>query len=128
MQQITYRDLKQRSRDLRQEGTLGEVLLWGQLRRKQIRGYQFNRQKPLANFIVDFYCRKLNLVIEIDGSSHMHEATMAHGLARENKLHNLGLSILRFSENEVRNQIDDVLEKIDAWIEQSENEQNKRKS
>jgi len=105
MRQINYQgELKQYSRDLGQNSTLGEVLLWEHLRRKQMRGYQFNRQKPLKNFIVDFYCRHLNLIIEIDGSSHMHERVQAKDFNREKVLREFGLSVLRFSETEVRNQ------------------------
>jgi very-short-patch-repair endonuclease len=62
--------LKQFSRDLRNESTLSEVLLWKELRGGQSRGYEFNRQKPLEKYIADFYCKKLCLVIEIDGTSH----------------------------------------------------------
>ena len=61
------KDLKAFSRHLRNNSTLGEVLLWMQLRAGQLKGYKFNRQKPLGNYIVDFYCKRLNLVIEVDG-------------------------------------------------------------
>ncbi|MEQ9300482.1 MAG: DUF559 domain-containing protein [Cyclobacteriaceae bacterium] len=64
------KSLKEFSRYLRNNSTLSEVLLWQELRAGQIRGYKFNRQKPLDRYIVDFYCKKLNLVIEVDGSSH----------------------------------------------------------
>lgn len=65
------KNLKQFSRNLRNNSTLSEVLLWQQLRAGNISGYKFNRQKPLDNYIVDFYCKKLNLVIEVDGASHL---------------------------------------------------------
>ena len=118
MQRIAYRaDLKQRGRELRRNGTIGEVLLWQQLRGKQMRGYQFNRQKPLRNYIADFYCHKLNLVIEIDGSSHVHEEAGSRDSVREKGLAKLGLHVLRFTEGEVREQMNMVLEKIDAWME-----------
>jgi len=61
------KSLKEFSRELRNHSTLSEVLLWNKLRASQFRGYGFNRQKPLNQYIVDFYCKKLNLVIEIDG-------------------------------------------------------------
>ena len=63
-------ELKQRARDLRKQGVLSEVLLWNQLKGRKLRGYQFMRQKPIGAYIVDFYCSKLRLVIEIDGESH----------------------------------------------------------
>jgi len=62
--------LKALSRKLRNNSTLSEVLLWNQLKSRKMRGYQFMRQKPIGNYIVDFYCSKLKLVIEIDGESH----------------------------------------------------------
>jgi very-short-patch-repair endonuclease len=64
------KDLKQRSRELINNSTLAEVLLWNQLKRRKMLGYQFMRQKPIHHFIVDFYCSKMKLVIEIDGESH----------------------------------------------------------
>nr|CBX29982.1 Uncharacterized protein HI0925 [uncultured Desulfobacterium sp.] len=63
--------LKALSRKLRKQGVLSEVLLWEQLKGKKMKGFQFMRQKPVGNYIVDFYCSKLKLVIEIDGESHV---------------------------------------------------------
>jgi len=62
------KNLKEFSRDLRSHSTLSEILLWQKLRASQFRGFAFNRQKLLGNYIVDFYCRKLNLVIEVDAT------------------------------------------------------------
>ena len=62
--------LKALSRNLRKKSTLSEVLLWNILKGKKIKGYQFMRQKPIDNYIVDFFCSKLKLIIEIDGISH----------------------------------------------------------
>ena len=67
------KNLKEFSRDLRSHSTLSEILVWQKLRSSQFRGYAFNRQKPLGNYIVDFYCLKLDLVIEVDGNSHFFE-------------------------------------------------------
>jgi len=113
---------KERGRALRKQGILGEVLLWEKLRRRQMRGYQFNRQKPLDKYIVDFYCRKLDLVIEVDGASHQADKSHLADLNRESALRAMGLSVLRFSEKEVRYQMPDVLERISQWIEQKERE------
>jgi very-short-patch-repair endonuclease len=63
-------NLKQRAREPRKNSTLAEVLLWNQLKRRKMLGYSFLRQRPILNYIVDFYCPKLKLVIEIDGDSH----------------------------------------------------------
>ena len=63
--------LKARARELRNNSTLAEVLLWNQLKARKMKSYQFMRQKPIGNYIVDFLCSKLKLVIEIDGESHV---------------------------------------------------------
>ncbi|OGQ65378.1 MAG: hypothetical protein A3F89_07175, partial [Deltaproteobacteria bacterium RIFCSPLOWO2_12_FULL_50_11] len=67
------RDLKQRARHLRNHMTESERLLWSRLRKKQILGVQFYRQKPMGDYIVDFYAPKVKLVIEVDGSQHLEE-------------------------------------------------------
>jgi len=109
--------LKQRSRDLRNNSTLSEVMLWNHLRAKQMRGFQFNRQKPLGKFIADFYCKKLNLVIEIDGSSH--EGKEQYDNDRDINLQKLDLHILHFSDLEVKKSIRNVLLQIEYWIDQN---------
>jgi very-short-patch-repair endonuclease len=116
------KELKQYSRDLRKDGTLGEVLLWQHLRQRQMRGYRFNRQKPIGKYIADFYCNRLNLVIEIDGSSHDHEIAEQRDAQRDTDMREMNLSVLRFSEAEVRFQIDTVLERVEAWIIEQERE------
>jgi len=109
------KNLKQRSRDLRNQSTLSEVLLWKHLRARQMKGFQFNRQKPLKNFIVDFYCKQLNLVVEIDGSSH--EGKEQYDEDREIELSKLALTFLRFTDQEVKTNIRGVLMQIEHWIE-----------
>lgn len=72
MAPIPYnKKLKGFSRDLRIESTVGEVMLWQGLKKKQMLGYTFNRQKPLLNYIADFYCKPLKLISEVDGDSHI---------------------------------------------------------
>jgi very-short-patch-repair endonuclease len=87
-----------------------------------LRGYQFNRQKPLDKYIVDFYCRKLNLVIELNGASHDHDDAYLSDVNREIVLREMGLHLLRFSEKEVRYQMQDVLERISQWIDEEKKE------
>jgi len=67
------KNLKKASRNLRRNMTDAEQLLWHRIRRKQVLGLQFYRQKPILNFIVDFYCPAVNLVIECDGGQHYTE-------------------------------------------------------
>jgi very-short-patch-repair endonuclease len=86
--------LKKRSRELRNNSTLAEVLLWNQLKGRKMLGCSFLRQRPICNYIVDFYCPKLGLVIEIDGESHREK--FASDQVRQKNLENLGLSVLRF--------------------------------
>jgi very-short-patch-repair endonuclease len=76
----------------------------------------------LDKYIVDFYCRKLDLVIEVDGASHQEDQAHLADVDRESALRAMGLSVLRFSEEEVRYQMPDVLERISQWIEQKERE------
>ena len=83
-------------------------------------GYTFNRQKPLLNYIVDFYCKELNLVIEIDGESHNHKYKA--DLIRQKKLEEYHLHFLRFTDIEVKIEMDNVLRAIEHWIDNKENE------
>ena len=103
------------ARKLRKRSTLGEILLWQQLRSKQL-GYVFKRQRPIDNYIVDFFCPDLMLVIEIDGASHDHPDIGENDLTRQARLEALGLLVLRFSEGEVVGGINAVLETIERTI------------
>jgi very-short-patch-repair endonuclease len=80
-----------------------------------MRGYQFMRQKPIGNYIVDFFCSKLKLVIEIDGESHSNKQD--YDLKRQNELEGLGLSFLRFYDRDVKQNMSGVLQVIDEWIQ-----------
>lgn len=79
-------------------------------------GYTFNRQKPLKRYIVDFYCKPLNLVIEIDGGCHEEEVQKIKDSERQQVLEEMGLNFLRFSDKEVRKNIDSVLRIIENYI------------
>ncbi len=107
--------LKTFARNLRKFGTKGEALLWRDvLKAKQYWPYQFNRQFIVGNYIVDFICRKLQLVIEIDGSSHI--AKSEEDYKRQMFLENQGYFILRFPENLVVYRMDEVITEIDYAI------------
>ena len=109
-------DLKERARQLRNQSTLAEVLLWNRLKHKQLGGYQFLRQKPLDEYIVDFFCYPLMLAIEIDGSSH--DDKQEYDQHRQLRLESLGIRFLRFTDHEVKTNMDGVLQAIATWIEQ----------
>ena len=106
------KNLKQPSRDLRNNMTDAEKRLWSKLRAKQILGLQFYRQKPLLNFIVDFYCPSANLVIECDGSQHYTNEGLEADRVRDEALAQLGLRVLRFDNGQVLREIDAVVQVI----------------
>ena len=93
--------LKQFSRNLRNDSVKAEILLWKQLRGKQT-GYTFNRQKPILNYIADFYCKALDLVVEIDGSSHFTEDAQKRDAERDRQMKVLGLKVIRIFDRDVR--------------------------
>lgn len=106
------KNLKLPSRDLRSNMTDAEQLLWHRLRRKQILGLQFYRQKPILNFIVDFYCAAVNLVIECDGGQHYTEDGLLADQIRDQALSELGLMVLRFSNRQILTETNAVVEFI----------------
>lgn len=104
-------NLKQRSRNLRNDCQLSEKLLWNQLKGKQT-GYIFNRQKPILNYIADFYCKELDLVIEIDGASHFNEEAQKYDKERDRQMQVLGLKVVRVLDSEVRKHPEHVAKSI----------------
>src|SRR5690606_20233412 len=111
------KSLKEFSRELRTHSTLSEILLWQKIRASQFRGYGFNRQKPLDNFIVDFYCKKLNLVIEIDGNSHFYEEAILEDQKRQKILEDLNLNFLRFLDIDVKQNMGYVLSELNFYVD-----------
>jgi very-short-patch-repair endonuclease len=107
-------NLKVPARKLRKNMTLSETLLWQYLRKSQMLGYRFRRQEPIGNYIVDFFCRKLNLAIEIDGSSH--DGKYELDMKRQREIEGLGITVLRFGDKEVKRNINGVLRGIENWI------------
>lgn len=106
------KNLKQASRDLRNNMTDAEKFLWSKIRNKQILGVQFYRQKPILNFIVDFYCPTANLVIECDGRQHYTDEGLEADRIRNYALEQLGLKVLRFDNRHVMVEIDAVVQVI----------------
>jgi very-short-patch-repair endonuclease len=102
--------LKPLARQKRSEPTLAENKLWSYLRGRRLLGVKFRRQHPIDKFIVDFYCTTANLAIEVDGP--IHEYTREEDAIRQEFLENLGIRILRFTNDEVLDSIKSVLEKI----------------
>ncbi|MDV8155999.1 endonuclease domain-containing protein [Acinetobacter bereziniae] len=106
------KNLKQASRDLRNNMTDAEKFLWSKIRNKQILGVQFYRQKPILNFIVDFYCPTANLVIECDGRQHYTDEGLEADRIRDHALEQLGLKVLRFDNRHVMVEIDAVVQVV----------------
>lgn len=106
--------LKEIARKLRNTMTVAEIMLWQRLKGKQIRGYDFHRQKPIDHYVVDFFCPRLKLVLEIDGISH--EGKLEQDEKRQNDLEEYGLTFLRFDDLEVKRNLEGVVAAIEEWI------------
>jgi len=106
------RKLKQPAPQLRSNMTDAESRLWARLRGKQLLGVQFYRQKPLGNFIVDFYAAKAHLVVEVDGGQHFASTQRLADAERTGMLSGMGLRVLRFTNAEVLENTDGVVEEI----------------
>jgi very-short-patch-repair endonuclease len=110
------RDLKNLSRSLRNNMTAAERLLWSRLRSRQIKGFLFYRQKIIGEYIVDFYCPKAALIIEVDGGQHYSIQGREKDKKRDEYLTRSGLNVLRFSDNEVLTNINSVMEMVWNFI------------
>jgi very-short-patch-repair endonuclease len=110
--------LKTLARELRNNSTLAEVLLWKKIKGKQMSGYSFYRQRPIDQYIVDFFCPELMLAIEVDGSSHDQKGEA--DLARQEQLESPCVRFLRFDDKEVKQNMGGVLFTIARWIEDAE--------
>ena len=91
--------------------TYGEIALWRELKGKKL-GIRFSRQIPIDQFIVDFYCKDLQLAIEVDGSIHFEEGRQERDAIRQERLTSLGITMIRFSDTDVKNNLSWVLEEI----------------
>jgi very-short-patch-repair endonuclease len=115
---LPYRsDLKIKSRELRKSPTVAENLLWLRIKKRAIMGYQFHRQVPVLNFIADFYCHEIKLIIEIDGDYHLNKKVVEYDQHREFRLTEFGLKFLRFTNDKVQTDMPGVLKSITDWIQ-----------
>lgn len=108
--------LKPLALKLRKRMTLSEVLLWNQIKNFQMMGYDFDRQRPIDNYIVDFYCKDLQLAIEVDGSSHLMPGAAEKDKIRQERLESLEVNFLRFDDLDVKRNLSAVLDQIASWI------------
>ena len=101
------------ARELRKHMTPSEKILWERIRKKSL-GIEFHRQVPILNFIVDFYCHEIGLVIEVDGNIHEHN--FLEDAERQGKMEAQGLHFLRFTNNEILNNTESVINVIKSYI------------
>jgi very-short-patch-repair endonuclease len=94
-------EIFRRASELRKRMTKAERNLWSALRKKQICGKRFRRQHPIDKFIVDFYCHECKLIIEVDGGIHNKPEQREHDIGRTHDLEQLGLKIIRFTNDQV---------------------------
>lgn len=96
--------------------TIGEAMTWNILKQKRMLGYDFDRQRPIHNYIVDFYCKDLMPAIEIDGSSHDYDEAIARDAIRQSELEKLGVRFIRIRDEVVREDVDSAFHIIHDWI------------
>jgi very-short-patch-repair endonuclease len=106
--------LKPLAKKLRSTMTVPELLLWQHLKGRKMLDMDFDRQRPILNYIVDFYCKDVMLAIEVDGSSH--ENIQKQDAIRQQELEQMGVRLLRFTNNEVIKDINNVLRTIALWL------------
>jgi len=109
--------LKQLARELRNNSTQSEITFWNAVKTKQFKGLDFHRQKPVGNYIADFYCPAINLVIELDGKSHFEEETLDKDREKEIYFNSIGLNVLRFEDEAIASRINAVLDTIELYVE-----------
>ena len=107
-----------KAKDLRKDQTIAESILWSFIRNKGCNGLKFRRQHPILSFIADFYCYEKKLVVEVDGSVHDTSEAKERDEARTHELENVGITVLRFSNEEILTKIDEVLSEISAKAEE----------
>lgn len=101
-----------KAKSLRSNMTKAEIVLWEAIKNNQLEGFKFRRQHPIHNFIVDFYCHKLKLIIEVDGEYHLNKAQQSKDIERTEIIEYQNLKLIRFTNEEVLSNLNNVLERI----------------
>jgi very-short-patch-repair endonuclease len=109
--------LKELARQLRVNSTKAEIILWKHIKGKST-GYQFHRQLPVDEFILDFYCHELKLAIEVDG--YTHDYNYDYDELRQKKLEYFGITVIRFSDEDVKRHLTDVLRMVQSVVDKLE--------
>ena len=110
--------LKSTARKLRKESTKAEIYLWNELKNKKMMGYGFKREKPIGEYIVDFYSPDLKFVIKIDGITHDYK--MESDKARQKYLESLSLKVIRFKDSDVNHNLEGVINSLKGLIEKKQ--------
>lgn len=118
---VLYKELKIRARELRDQMTEAETLLWNIVSGKKFEGYKFRRQHIIDQFIVDFVCLRANLIIEVDGKFHDEEAQKEKDASRTEILQSYGFKVIRFTNEDVLTNLDSVLHTISEELQKSKN-------
>ncbi|MCL2775657.1 MAG: DUF559 domain-containing protein [Oscillospiraceae bacterium] len=103
-------NLKERAKEMRKYGTLSEVLFWNRIKNKQFKSLDFDRQKIIGNYIVDFYCVNCGVVIEIDGSSH--EGKEEYDSERDEYLQSLSLNVIHIKDIDIKRNLNRIMEML----------------
>ena len=107
--------LFERAAELRKNQTFTEEILWNYLRAKPL-GFKFRRQHPYSCYILDFYCHALKLAIEVDGSIHKIEEMKASDQIRQLQLEELGLTILRFTNDQLTTTPEEIIKQLESYL------------
>ena len=119
---IPYKkELRVIARTLRKNMTLAEILLWQQIKGRAL-GVQFHRQVPMDRYVVDFYCHEIMLAIEVDGNSHDNPQKFELDNQRQKRLEAFGVKFLRFTDNEVKDNLDGVIKILSRKVKELESE------
>lgn len=110
--------LKELARNLRKNSNKAEIRLWSEdLRAGKMKRYTFLRQRPVLNYIADFMCKELKLIIEVDGVTHNLEVQGYIDRERQKELEDFGFTVLRFTDNDIQKNLEGVYRELEHWIE-----------
>ena len=112
-------DVFRSAKKLRNNTTDAEKALWDKLKNRNFHGLKFRRQHPIGRYIADFYCHEKRLVIEVDGGIHQDSSAREHDENRTAEFERFGIQVIRFRNDQVQNEIQQVLEEMGNWVIQS---------
>jgi very-short-patch-repair endonuclease len=113
-------EIHKRAKELRKNMTESEQVLWEHIRNRKHRKLKFRRQHPIGTFIADFYCHEIKLVIEVDGEIHELPENKEYDIGRNAEMEDMGIAVIRFTNDEVLNSMSSVLKRIDEIVQSRE--------